>query len=39
MPYVHAELEHLETILHNQLTEMGIGLPVFFGFRGQVKKH
>jgi hypothetical protein len=39
MADVHAELEHLETILHDQLAEVSISLPVFFGCCRQIKMY
>lgn len=39
VPQVNAELEHVETIRDNILSEFGIDLPVFFGFCRKIKKY
>lgn len=39
MTQVNAELEHIEAIRQNFLPEFGVDLPVFFGFRGKIKKY
>lgn len=39
MTQVNAELEHIEPIAHNLLSEPGIYFPVLLGFGWQVKKY
>ena len=39
MPYVHAELEHTESVRHYSFPELRVVLPVFFGFSWQIKMY
>jgi len=39
MPQVNAELEHLEPIRYNILSEPGIDLPVLFGFCRKIEEY
>jgi hypothetical protein len=39
MPDIRAELEHLEAIRQNSLTELSVGLPVLLGFGRQIKHY
>ena len=39
MPQINGKLEHREAVGHDALAEIGVGLPLLFRLRRQIKKH